>query len=161
MGGKTVERAFPSSIDHVYECCRRAVSDLGYTVLNSDSQSSTISFNTGRSFSTWNGQDLSASLFDEGGTTRVVVGGTLAKGGSALTGSGSQVFAWGEKKKLSELFMGKVADLVSSTPPPSPASGSKAGPASLADELAKLKVLHESGVLSDEDFDRAKEKLLG
>jgi len=43
----------------------------------------------------------------------------------------------------------------------SPVSGSNDGPASLADELAKLKALHESGALSDEDFHRTKEKLLG
>jgi hypothetical protein len=158
-GGKTVERTFPSTINHVYECCRRATSDLGYTVLNSDPNSSTISFNTGRSWSTWHGQDLSASLFDEGGTTKVVVGGSLARRGSAL--GDQQMFGWGEKKKLSERFLGQVADLITSTPPPSPVSESKTGPDSVAGELAKLKGLQDGGVLSDEDFDRAREKLLG
>jgi len=43
----------------------------------------------------------------------------------------------------------------------SPVSGSNDGPASLADELAKLKALHESAALSDEEFDSAKDKLLG
>lgn len=114
MGGKTVERVYPGTTGRVFEACRRAVADLGYTMLAIHPEALTLSFNTGRSMKSWNGQDLSASIFSEQNGSRVVVGGTLAKGGTALTGGGSQLFAWGEKRALSDTFLARVASILPS-----------------------------------------------
>lgn len=161
MGGKTVEFQFKRPVGDVYEACRRAIADLGYTVLNSSKEDAQISFNTGRSMSSWHGQDLTVSLFNATDGTKAVVGGSLAKGGSALTGGGSQIFAWGEKKKLSEKFLGTVERILpcvetTETPSQNPQSTD-----SLSDELMKLTKLKEAGVLSEDEFAKAKTKLLG
>ena len=92
MGGKTIERTFPASSEDVYEAARRAVAELGYSVLHSDAAAKAISFNTGRSMKSWAGQDLTATVFaSDDGSARVVVGGSLAP---AVTRSAA-VPTWG------------------------------------------------------------------
>ena len=161
MGGKSVEAQFKRPVGDVYEACRRAVADLGYTVLNSSKEDAQISFNTGRSMSSWHGQDLTVSLFTSADGTKAVVGGSLAKGGSALTGGGSQIFAWGEKKKLSEKFLSTVERILPSVETTETPSQNPQSSGSLTDELMKLTQLKEAGVLSDDEFAKAKAKLLG
>lgn len=106
MGGQTVDRAFQGQPEQVFEACRRAAANCGFSVLTASKDALTISFNTGRSFRTFGGQDLTASVFDEGGSCRVVVGGSLAKGGNLQ--AGAQLAAWGEKKALSNKFLDEV-----------------------------------------------------
>lgn len=161
MGGKTIEGTFDATPARTFEACRSAVANLGYTVLTASRDSMTISFNTGRSMKSWGGQDLTASLFAAGGKTRVVVGGSLAKGGSALTGGGAQLGAWGEKKALSNKFIDEIRRVLPSIA--EPASSTPAGNAttSAADEILKLKELLDAGVLSQEEFEASKRKLLG
>jgi hypothetical protein len=56
----------------------------------------------------------------------------------------------------------KLRELVAAAHTPAPASADGgASPASIADELAKLASLRDSGVLSDAEFDAAKKRLLG
>lgn len=161
MGGKTVEAQFNRPVSDVYEACRRSVAELGYTVLNSDREDGQISFNTGRSMSSWHGQDLTVTLFQDGDKTRAVLSGSLAKGGSALTGGGSQIFSWGEKKKLSEKFLKAVEKIL----PNVESAVSKATPSatdngSIADELTKLAKLRDDGALTESEFADAKQRLI-
>ncbi len=162
MAGKTIDRKVAASTVRAFEACRRATAELGYSITDVSKESLTISFNTGRSMKTWGGQDLTASLFDEGDSTLIVVGGSLGKGGSALTGGGSQVFAWGEKKTLSVQFLDKVEALLfySIAESSSATSSNDSQPSSSADELLKLKELLDAGAISQEEFDNEKNKLL-
>ena len=161
MAGKTIDRKVAASAVRAFEACRRATAELGYSITDVSKESLTISFNTGRSMKTWGGQDLTASLFDEGDSTLIVVGGSLGKGGSALTGGGSQLFAWGEKKTLSLKFLDTVEALLPSIAESSSATSSNdSQPSSAADELLKLKELLDAGAISQEEFDNEKNKLL-
>ncbi|MGH2587424.1 MAG: hypothetical protein ACRDJE_21115, partial [Dehalococcoidia bacterium] len=94
------------------------MADLGFSMLAIHPEALTLSFNTGRSMKSWSGQDLTASIFGDQNGSRVVVSGSLAKGGTALTGGGSQLFAWGEKKALSEKFLAHVASVLPSIAEP-------------------------------------------
>ena len=47
-----------ASSERVWLAAVQAVSKLGYSVLHSDRASKMLSFNTGRSMSSWAGQDL-------------------------------------------------------------------------------------------------------
>ena len=161
MAGKTIDRKVAASSLRAFEACRRATAELGYSITDVSKESLTISFNTGRSMKTWGGQDLTASLFDEGDSTLIVVGGSLGKGGSALTGGGSQLFAWGEKKTLSLKVLDTVEALLPSIAESSSATSSNdSQPSSSADELLKLKELLDAGAISQEEFDNEKRKLL-
>ncbi|MDA0300854.1 MAG: SHOCT domain-containing protein [Actinobacteria bacterium] len=171
MGGKTVDRAFEGQPEAVFEACRRAAANLGFSVLTASKDALTISFNTGRSFKTVGGQDLTASIFDQGGSCRVVVGGSLAKGGN-LHG-GAQFGAWGEKKTLSNKFLDEVGKVISSIQPTQtqqqqtqadqtfmqPVVESKS--VSTADELLKLKTLLDAGLITQAEFDAQKNQMLG
>lgn len=156
MGGKTVERRYAASPSRVYEACRRAISDLGYTVLHSDGAAHTISFNTGRSMKSWAGQDLSASVFGDGSGSRVVVGGSIAKGGNPW-GGGSQIGSWGEKAALSNKFLDVVTRVLPRVEEPAAAT---VGSPDLAGQLARLVDLHEQGHLDDQEFAAAKAALI-
>ena len=158
---KNMNKLFKSNPERVYEACRKVIADSGYTVINSSRDDFTISFNTGRSMSSWHGQDLTVSLFPDGENTNAVVGGRLANGGTALTGGGSQLFAWGEKDKLSTAFLQNVEKILPTIPTVAPsANTAKPQSGSVAEEIKNLLALKEAGVLSDSEFEAAKTKLL-
>jgi hypothetical protein len=158
---KNMNKLFKSNPETVYEACRRVIADSGYTVINSSRDDFTISFNTGRSMSSWHGQDLTVSLFPDGENTNAVVGGRLAKGGSALTGGGSQLFAWGEKDKLSTAFLQNIEKILPSIPAVAPsADTATAQSGSVAEEIKKLLALKDSGILTEAEFETAKRRLL-
>src|SRR5690554_1327043 len=91
MGGKTSTYSFKDATpERVWLACIQAVSNLGYNVLHSDRDSKMLSFNTGRSMSSWAGQDLTVTLAPDGSGTRMTLGGSLGKGGNPF-GGGSQL----------------------------------------------------------------------
>ena len=97
----------------------------------------------------------------DGENTNAVVGGRLAKGGSALTGGGSQLFAWGEKDKLSTAFLQNIEKILPSIPAVAPsADTATAQSGSVAEEIKKLLALKDSGILTEAEFETAKRRLL-
>lgn len=130
---------------------------MGYSIQHTDAASKVLSFNTGRSMSSWAGQDLSMTLVADGsGGTVMSMGGSLGKGGNPF--GGGQAFAWGEKGRLIDKFAVTVKEIlprISDRPAPAPAGNS------VADELAKLARLRDSGVITEDEFVTQKAKLLG
>jgi hypothetical protein len=85
MAGKTIDQTFHAARDVVYAAAVEATARLGYTTLEARPEVGVLSFNTGRSMKSWAGQDLTATVIDEGnGTTQVIVGGSLARHGAQL-----------------------------------------------------------------------------
>lgn len=156
MAGKTESGTFDASAERVWQAALHVVSNSGYTMLHSDKGSWIMSFNTGRSMSSWGGQDLSLALTAAGSETTVTMGGALARGG--MPGGGSQLFAWGEKGRLIEEFLDALHETLPSIPEPEVAPVPSAG--GVAAELARLAELHTSGALTDEEFAAAKAKAL-
>lgn len=116
MGGKSVEFGFEGvSADKVWAAAVQTIGKLGYTVLHSDNTAKMLSFNTGRSMSSWAGQDLTMVLGGRQGYqgTVMTMGGSLGKGGNPF-GGGSQAFAWGEKGRLIDLFAATVKQVLPS-----------------------------------------------
>lgn len=155
MAGKTIDREYAATPERVFEACRRAVGELGYTVLFSDSEGMSISFNTGRSMKTWGGQDLTATVFISGNGSKLVIGGSIAKTGNPF--GGNQLGSWGEKSDLSNKFHNLVEKIL---PDINEIRNKSAGSLSVADEIGKLKNLLDQGALSQAEFDLAKKKLI-
>lgn len=160
MAGKSVQFSFKeASADRVWEAALQAVARSGYSIQHSDATSRVLSFNTGRSMSSWAGQDLSMTLVADGsGGTMMSMGGSLGKGGNPF--GGGQAIAWGEKGRLIDKFAVTVKEILPripdrAAPQPSPVGGS------VADELAKLASLRDSGVITEDEFAAQKAKLLG
>src|SRR6478735_9288985 len=149
MGGKSLQFSLKEApVDRVWEAALQAVARLGYSIQHTDSASRVLSFNTGRSMSSWAGQDLSMTLVADGsGGTVMSMGGSLGKGGNPF--GGGQAFAWGEKGRLIDKFAATVRETLPSIPdrPATAPAGN-----SVADELAKLASLRDSGVLSEDEF---------
>jgi hypothetical protein len=121
MGGKMIQRDFEASAGRTFEAARRAVANLGYSVLQSDAVGLVLSFNTGRSMWSYGGQDLTATVSSGGSGSRVVVGGSLAVVEFAVnTETFNQRFSWGEKGRVSNKFLDEIAALVTSPPDRSP-----------------------------------------
>jgi len=157
MGGETQEFAFRGySTDTVWAAAVRAAGALGYSVLHSDQTSKVLSFNTGRSMSSWAGQDLSMTLTQVGPDCMMTMGGSLGKGGNPF--GGGQAFAWGEKGRLIQAFVAKVVDNLpsSETTPQAPVGP----PTGLVDQMERLAALRLSGALTEDEFRAAKARLL-
>src|SRR5687767_13678802 len=102
---KAVEKAYSASRDRLFAALLRSVSELGYSINNTDAASGTISFSTGMSMRSWAGQNMTATVFALGeGESKVVVGGKREQKGSPL-GGGGQVFDWGEKGKITRKLL--------------------------------------------------------
>jgi hypothetical protein len=110
---KTEEMLFKASSARVFNACRVAMAQLSYTLISVDKTGRVISFNTGRSIKSFAGQDLQATVLDNGDGSRVIVGGTIARRGGM--GSGQQI-AWGEKAALSKKFLAEVASVLPNVP---------------------------------------------
>ena len=155
MAGKTIDREYEASPQRLFEACRRAVGELGYTILFSDSNGFSISFNTGRSMKSWGGQDLTATIFESGDKSTLVIGGSIAQTGNPF--GGNQIGSWGEKSALSNKFHDTVSQILPSIPEKSTSVNS----GGIADEIAKLKALLDQGVITIDEFEAGKQKLLG
>ncbi len=156
---KAVEKAYSASKDRLFAALLRSVSELGYSINNSDAASGTISFGTGMSMRSWAGQNMTASVFALGDSeSKVVVGGKREQKGSPF-GGGGQVFDWGEKGKITQKLLEHLDRVVPETPEPAVSSTASAT-ASTADELQRLADLRARGVLTEEEFAAAKAKLL-
>jgi hypothetical protein len=156
MMAKAEERTYDAAPDRVYSAAIKAIADLGYSVRSSDSPSRIVSFNTGMSWRSWSGQDMTVSVIEQAGGTRVTLTGGLAKKGTIITGG--QLVAWGEKGTVSRRFLEALDRAVASTP-----DADDAGPGGngTAAELQRLADLHRGGALTDSEFAAAKAKIIG
>lgn len=158
MGGKTKEFDYKEfSANQVWQACVQTVATLGYTVISSDPNSHQISFNTGRSMSSWAGQDLSATVIVDGSGARLIMGGSVASKGNPW-GGGGQLFSWGEKGKLIDQFNAHVRKIVGTIPEKqnNPSESSE----SVTDSIKKLAVLHDEGILTEDEYQSKKQELL-
>ncbi|GEM_PF-2830834 len=74
-------------------------------------------------------------------------------------GSGQQI-AWGEKAALSKKFLAEVESIRPTVPEVVPSNSESIESKSIAEALKNLKDLHDQGVISEEEFAKAKNKLL-
>jgi hypothetical protein len=156
---KAIEKAYPASRERLYAALLRTVSELGYSITNTDGQSGTISFSTGMSMRSWSGQNMTATIFAlaEGGS-KVVVGGKREQKGSPF-GGGGQIVDWGEKGKITGKLLEHLDRMLEETPEPAPAAAAGGSP-STVEELQRLASLRAQGVLTEEEFATAKAKVL-
>jgi hypothetical protein len=162
LGGKTIERVYDYPTTAVFDAARKSVARLGYTVLHTDSAALTISFNTGRSMSSWAGQDLTATVLAEGPGSRVVVGGSLATRGSPF-GGGSQIGSWAEKGRLSNKFLDEIPNhiILKYSGTTNSAEEGLSNTDDPIEQLRRLGELRDTGVITPDQFEAKRAELLG
>lgn len=97
MGQASVDERFPAAADEVFTALQHVAQDVGKTVEGVDPATRTIYFNTGLSWSSWTGQNVTASVLDDpSGGSLVRIEAKLAKRGM----SSVQMIDWGESKRI-------------------------------------------------------------
>jgi hypothetical protein len=129
----------------------RAISDLGYSITHSDAGSQTVSFETGMSWRTRQGQEMSAAVSTDGEVAELVISGAR---------KGGQLVQWGEKEAIARKIYDKVLELAPKTPDAPRDTGSPEATPLTSSELERLAALHRDGVLTPDEFSAAKAKLL-
>src|SRR3954464_3943850 len=114
MADEPIDEAFGAPRTVVFEALRQTVADLGYKDVREDPAAGTIEFRTGLSWSSWRGQEMTATVREAGPDSTVV---SLA-GGRALK---VQATSWGEKKRMREEVLSQVEQRLGARPPAPPA----------------------------------------
>jgi hypothetical protein len=150
--GNSLEVVYANcSAAQLYEATARAGTQLGFKILSQDPTSGTLVFSTTVPTTSWLGPEISARITTHGDAARIVVTGTrVAAYRLALAD-------WLQVKRVSLLLLERLSSVlpeeVELAPSPAPAP-------SRLDELESLADLRNRGVLTEEEFDAEKKKLL-
>lgn len=146
------EARFPHSPDVVWPVLRGAVeSHERITTAELNDVIRRAEFKTGITMATW-GQSMSATVMPDGTGSRVVVSGV---GKWATMGGRDQA----RVRKVAGELLSRMAQALAEVPVPIPGAP-EAGPVSVADELTKLAALVQGGIITQEQFEAQKTKLL-
>lgn len=107
----------------------------------------TVSFRIGTPTASWPGQEMTATIHPEGDAAQLVVGG--AANASYRLG----MIDWHQAKAVGLMFLDRVRSVLPSVPEREPG-------VSVPDRLESLADLRDRGLLTEEEFDAAKQKLL-
>ena len=97
MGQASVDERFAAPPDQVFAALQQVAQEVGKSVDSVDPASRTVYFNTGLSWSSWTGQNVTATVADDpAGGSLVHIDAKLAKRGM----SSIQMIDWGESKRV-------------------------------------------------------------
>src|SRR3954453_23997021 len=101
MAEEPIEQTFAAATPVVWDALRQTVADLRYKDVNEDPHAGTIEFRTGLSWSSWRGQQMTATVRPAApdGTVLSLTGGLALK---------VQATSWGEKKRIAKKVLSGV-----------------------------------------------------
>ena len=101
MSKEPIEQSYPATREEVWKALRATVAELNYKDVKEDPATGTLEFRTGLSLWSWRGQQMTATVSEEGpNATRVSL-----TGGLALK---AQVTSWGEKKRIAKKVLDRL-----------------------------------------------------
>jgi hypothetical protein len=110
MAGEPIEQTFAASGQQVWEALRQTIAELRYKDVNEDAAAGTIEFRTGMSWSSWQGQQMTATVRE----TSPGMAQVSLTGGVALK---VQLTSWGEKKKIARKVLAGIERKVGAAEP--------------------------------------------
>jgi len=161
-GGTPTPREFAggNALNTVYRGCSAAklyaaavhtVMDLGCAITSRDDAAMTISFRT-NPVRPWPGIEMTAAIHPQGDGAQVVVGGRH------ITGYRLGMADWHQANALGLMFLDRLKSDLPGTPEPAPAATANS---STVDQLKLLAELRDRGVLTGDEFEAEKKRLLG
>jgi hypothetical protein len=101
MAGEPIEQTYAAGREQVWEALRATIAELKYKDVREDPGAGTIEFRTGLSWSSWRGQEMTATVREAGpgSTTLSLTGGLALK---------VQATSWGEKKRIAKKVLAGV-----------------------------------------------------
>jgi hypothetical protein len=157
------------SASDLYDATLIAAANRKYSIESSDKAGLTVTFQTHKNETYWDGK-LSCFILEVGGIARVTVSGSENRGSTESGFGPGSTFSDGMKGLASKgAFVGELGKFRKEiwrqveNYPKSDASVSHSGTItnSLPDQLNQLKQLFESGALTEDEYKKAKAKLLG
>lgn len=98
---KPVVKQYASDEAKAIKAVTAVIARLGFTLKGVDQVNGLVTFETGMSWSSWAGQNMSVHVMDVSNGVQITVGGTLKAHGAQI-----QAYDWGEAAKIA----GKVFD---------------------------------------------------
>ena len=93
---KSVVQNYNVPPEKVFVACVQAVQKFGYKIDQLDKSNGLITFKTGTSMWSWQGQEMSIVILDLGnGLTNISIAGKMQK-----SGINPQIYDWGEGEKI-------------------------------------------------------------
>jgi hypothetical protein len=151
-GGNALETVYPDcSAARLYAAAVHTVIELGCATITRDDAAMTISFRT-NPVRPWPGIELTAAIHPQNDGAQVVVGGRH------ITGYRLGMADWHQANALGLMFLDRLKSVLPGIPEPAPAL---TGRPSTVDQLKHLAELREDGVLTEDEFEAEKQRLLG
>jgi len=97
--GRTYERTYEAPHYRVWDALMATLADLGYVDVVPNLSAGNIAYRTGPSLSTWRGQQMTAVVSDQGGSTLVSLSGRAAPPGWV---------SWGETTRLANKVLNRL-----------------------------------------------------
>jgi Short C-terminal domain len=153
VGGTSCEAVYPDRTPAaVYSAAFRAATELGFAVTHRDDAAMALGFRTVGATTSWPGAQMRATIHPRGDATQLMVACT------SLAGYRLLMAEWHAAKALGFMFLDRVTSLLPTmTEPPSAAPP----PPVPIDQLKSLGDLRDRGLLTEEEFAAAKQRLLG
>ena len=104
---KFVWKDYPKNRDLLFTYAVQSITDLGYNLVKMDKESGLISFETGMSYWSWGGQNMSIVFIDMEEITQVRVSGIMKQ-----TGFFTQLYDWGESKKIGKKILEAIDEKI-------------------------------------------------
>jgi len=139
------------STARLYAAAVHTVMELGCAITSRDDAAMTISFRT-NAVRPWPGMELTAAIHPKGNGAQVVVGGRH------ITGYRLGMADWHQANALGLMFLDRLKSDLPAIP--EPARAVTANP-STVDQLTSLAELRDRGVLTEDEFEAEKKRLLG
>ena len=146
--------------DYAYTCVMLAGADKRFTVVNSDRSSYTVTFQSPKKEKKWDGK-ITCSVIPVGSGCKVIVNSNADKTGNfasmnQMAAEGAAGLAINGMKMAIHMHLQKNEasknNIKEAQPEPQQ---------DMVQQLKELQNLHASGILTDEEFAKAKSKLLG
>ena len=102
-----VWKDYPQNRDLLFTYAVQSITDFGYNLLKMDKESGLISFETGISFWSWGGQNMSIVFIDMEEITQVRISGIMKQ-----TGVLTQFYDWGESKKIGRKILEAIDEKI-------------------------------------------------
>lgn len=109
MAKEPVEQTFAATREQTWNALRAVIAELNYKDVVENPSAGTIEFRTGLSWSSWQGQQMTATVREAGpNATQVAL-----TGGVALK---VQVTSWGEKKRIASKVLAGIESKLAGAP---------------------------------------------
>ena len=150
-GGNALKTVYPEcSTARLYAAAVHTVMELGCAITSRDDAATTISFRT-NPVRPWPGMELTAAIHPQADGAQIVLGGRH------ITGYRLGMADWHQANALGLMFLDRLKSELPAVPEP-PASAT--GHPSTLDQLKSLGELRDRGVLTEDEFEAEKKRVL-